>query len=132
MADRKNICVLFATAVGDDGFVTRLGATEAKHATERCLNRIERAVAAHTGEVLAMQDGSLLACFERCDAGVLAASEMLDRIRSLPALSGMRQPVRIGLHYGIERVGGQIKDVVAFRRGAGLGQRRQQVGGQSA
>lgn len=101
MADRKNICVLFASAVGDDGFVTRLGATEAKHATERCLNRIERAVAAHSGEVLATQDGSLLACFERCDAGALAASEMLDRIRSLPALSGMRQPVRVGLHYGI-------------------------------
>ena len=101
MSDRKNLCVLVANAIADDGFVARLGTTEATHAAERCLNRIERAIASHDGRLLLQQGFSMVACFDRCDAGVLAANEMLDRIRSLPSVSGLRQPVHIGLHYGI-------------------------------
>lgn len=101
MSERKNLCVLVANATAGDNFVARLGNTEAAHAAERCLNRIERAIAAHDGHLLLQQGFSIVACFDRCDAGVLAANDMLDRIRSLPNLSGLRQPVHIGLHYGI-------------------------------
>ncbi|MCV2217219.1 FHA domain-containing protein [Thauera sp. Sel9] len=101
MPDRKNLCVLAANALADDSFVARLGSTEASHAAERCLNRIERAIAAHGGRMLQQQGRSIVAAFERCDTGVLAASDMLERIRNLPSMNGLRQPVRIGLHYGI-------------------------------
>ena len=101
MSDCKNLCVLVANAIAGEDFVARLGNTEATHAAERCLNRIERAVSAHGGHLLLQQGFSIVACFDRCDAGVLAASDMLDRIRSLPNQGGLRQPVHIGLHYGI-------------------------------
>lgn len=100
MSERRNSCVLVATMQADDRLVTRLGATEAAHAAERCLNRIERAIDAHGGRILARQADQIVVGFEQCDAAVLAASDMLDRVRSLPPLSGMRQPLRIGLHYG--------------------------------
>jgi len=100
MSDRKNRCVLVANAIADERFIARLGATEAAHAADRCLNRIERSIAAHDGKLWEQQGFSRVACFDHCDAGVLAASEMLDRIRSLPNVNGLGQPVRIGLHYG--------------------------------
>lgn len=100
MPERRNSCVLVATVQTDDRLVARLGAAEAAHAAERCLNRIERAIGAHDGTVLDRQEEQIIVGFEQCDAAVLAASEMLDRVRSLPPLSGMRQPVRIGVHYG--------------------------------
>ncbi len=105
MSERRNLCVLVATTLGDDRLLARLGATEATHIAERCLNRIERAVESHGGRVLKRQADGLVVSFERCDAGVLAASEVLERIRSLPPLSGARQPVRVGLHYGVVEPG---------------------------
>lgn len=116
MSDRKNLCVLVANAIADDSLVVRLGTTEAAHAAERCLNRVERAIAAHGGRTLMQQGLSIVAAFERCDAGVLAASEMLDRIRSLPSMNGLRQPVRIGLHYGIVDPSGEAGEGIDAAR----------------
>ena len=109
MPDRKNRCVLVANAIADDTLVERLGATEASHAAERCLNRIERALAAHDGQ-MRQQEHSIVAVFERCDTAVLAACNMLDRIRNLPSVTGLRQPVRIGLHYGIVEPAGEAEN----------------------
>lgn len=100
MSDCINLCVLVANAIVDDDFIARVGANEATHAAERCLNRIERAIAAHDGKLLIQQGFARVAHFERCDSAVLAASDMLDRIHGLPNINGLRQPVRIGLHYG--------------------------------
>ncbi len=100
MSERRNSCVLVATMRADDRLVARLGATEAAHAAERCRNRIERAIDAHGGSVLSRQAEQIVVGFDQCDAAVLAASDMLERVHALPPLSGMRQPLRIGLHYG--------------------------------
>ncbi|HRP22376.1 MAG TPA: FHA domain-containing protein [Thauera sp.] len=101
MSERKNLCVLVALHRDNGPLATQLGEQEALHAAERCANRIERAIAAQGGRIVLTATGTTIACFERCDAGVLAAHDALQRIRSLPPLRGARQPVRLGLHYGI-------------------------------
>ncbi|ATE61411.1 FHA domain-containing protein [Thauera sinica] len=101
MPERKNLCVLAATLPSDARLAARLGADEAAHAVDRCMRRMERSIDGHGGSVVRHQAESIVATFERCDAGVLAACEMLERVRSLPPLSGSRQTVCIGLHYGV-------------------------------
>lgn len=100
MSERKNLCVLVALHHGNQTLAERIGEDEARHAAERCANRIERAVAAHGGKVLSLDAGRTVAVFDSTDAGVQAASEALQRIRNLPPLRGTRQPVRLGLHHG--------------------------------
>ena len=101
MSERKNLCVLAATLPSDARLAARLGADEAAHALDRCMRRIERSIDSHGGTVIDSRADSVLAGFERCDSGILAACEILDRVRSLPPLSGTRQTVCIGLHYGM-------------------------------
>ena len=101
MSERKNLCVLAATIPSDVRLAARLGADEAAHALDRCMRRMERAIDGHGGSIVRQQPESVVATFERCDAGIVAACEMLERVRSLPPLSGSRQTVCIGLHYGM-------------------------------
>jgi adenylate cyclase len=100
MTERKNLCIFVAHLQPDERLVTRIGSAEAKHAAERCGHRIERAVAAHGGNLLRSSPDLLLASFERCDMGALAACDALNRVRALPPISSLRQPAHIGLHYG--------------------------------
>ena len=93
MAERKNLCVLAASIPNDGRLAARLGADEAAHALDRCMHRVERAIDGHGGTILLRREDGLIATFDRCDAGALAACEMLERVRSLPALSGNRQTV---------------------------------------
>ena len=101
MSERKNLCVLVALHRWEGDLADQLGEDEARHASERCANRIERAISAQGGKLLHQEPGQTVAVFERSDAGVLAAADALERIRNLPPLRGARQPVRLGLHYGI-------------------------------
>jgi adenylate cyclase len=101
MPERKNLCVLVALHRWEGALADQLGEDEARHASERCANRIERAISAQGGKILHQEPGQTLAVFERSDAGVQAAADALQRIRNLPPLRGAGQPVRLGLHYGI-------------------------------
>ncbi|TAH40660.1 MAG: FHA domain-containing protein [Betaproteobacteria bacterium] len=101
MSERKNLCVLAATIPSDARLAERLGADEAAHALDRCMRRLERAIDGNGGDAVRHRPDALIATFERCDAGALAACEMLERMRNLPPLSGSRQTVCIGLHYGV-------------------------------
>ncbi len=101
MSERKNLCVFVALHPSDGQLAAQLGEQEALHAAERCANRIERALAAHSARILVAETDTTVAVFERCDSAVLAASDALQRIHGLPPLRGARQPVRIGLHYGV-------------------------------
>ena len=101
MPERKNLCVLVALHHWSGTLADQLGEDEARRASERCANRIERAISAHAGTVLCAEPGETAAVFERSDAGVQAASDALQRIHHLPPLRGARQPVRVGVHYGI-------------------------------
>ena len=100
MIPRRNLCVLSVEVIGGASLTQRLGHTEARRAIDRCVNRIGRVVEANAGLLLRMAGNHLCAAFERCDAGVLAAREMLDRVASLPPISGVSLPVHIGLHFG--------------------------------
>ncbi|MDX9884081.1 FHA domain-containing protein [Thauera sp.] len=101
MPERKNLCVLVALHNWDGPLAGQLGEDEARHASERCANRIERAISAQGGKLLHQEPDQTVAVFERSDAGVQAAVDALERIRNLPPLRGAHQPVRLGLHYGI-------------------------------
>ncbi len=93
-------CVLVAEIVGGDRLVTRLGEAETTRALDRCLNRIDLAIGSGNGEIVARDRSAVIATFEECDDGVLAACEAIDRVRKLPPVSGTQMQLRIGVHYG--------------------------------
>lgn len=100
MPERKNLCVLVALHPIDAALAERLGTDEASHAAERHAKRIERAIVMQGGRILLASPEQTIAGFDRSDAAVLAASEALERLHDLPPVRGVRQTVRIGLHYG--------------------------------
>ena len=100
MPNPLDLCVLVAEIVGGDRLIPRLGEAETARALERCLNRIDLAIGGSGGEIIARDRAALIATFEQCDGGVMAACEALDRVRKLPPVSGMQMRVRIGVHYG--------------------------------
>jgi hypothetical protein len=100
MIPRRNLCVLTTEVIGGALLAQRLGEGEARRAVDRCMNRIGRVVESNAGLLLKVTGDSLCAGFERCDAGVQAACEMLERVASLPPISGVRLPIHIGVHYG--------------------------------
>ena len=83
MSERKNLCVLVALHRWEGDLADQLGEDEARHASERCANRIERAISAQGGKLLHQEPGQTVAVFERSDAGVQAAADALERIRNL-------------------------------------------------
>jgi len=105
MSQPKNVCVLVAEVPGRERLAEALGAGEADHAVERCMHRIDRAIEAHAGAASRRDPARVSATFERCEAGILAACEMLERVQSLPPLRGLRMAIRIGLHYGAVATG---------------------------
>ncbi len=125
MSERKNLCVLVAFHHGDQPLADRIGEDEARHAAERCANRLERAVAAHEGRILSVDAGRTVAVFDSTDAGVQAASDALQRIRNLPPLRGTRQPIRLGLHHGTVE---NLETDVAEATGEGIDVARQLAG----
>lgn len=100
MTPRRNLCVLTTEVIGGASLAQRLGEVESRRAVDRCMNRIGRVVESNAGLLLRVTGDSLCAGFEKCDAGVQAACEMLERISSLPPISGVRLPIHIGVHYG--------------------------------
>lgn len=100
MTERKNTCILVAEVAGSERLIGRMRAEEAQHAVDRCLNRIDRVIESNGGTRLTREPQGLSAGFERCDAAVLAACEMLERVASLPPMSGVQLSTRIGVHYG--------------------------------
>ncbi len=100
MAERKNLCVMVTEVVGSPALDASLGIVEARHAVDRAMRRIDLALEANNGIVLKTDANSVTASFERTEQAILAACEMLERIKNLPPLAGKRLAVRLGLHYG--------------------------------
>lgn len=96
----KDLCVLFGDVSGSTRLYEKLGDTEALHAVERCLNRMERACAAHGGRVVKTIGDEIMAVFDSAAAGMQAACEMQRRIDDLPPVSGVKMAIRIGFHFG--------------------------------
>lgn len=100
MIPHRNLCVISTEVIGGAPLAQRLGETEARRAMDRCMNRIGRVVESNAGLLLKLTGDRLCAGFERCDDGVLAAREMLERVASLPPISGLTLPIHIGVHFG--------------------------------
>lgn len=101
MSLRRNLCVLKTEVIGGDRLAQRIGAAEARHAVDRCMNRVGRVLESNAGVLLQASPEGLLASFERCDSAVQSACEMLERVASLPPMSGVQLQIRIGVHYGV-------------------------------
>ncbi|MBL8436754.1 MAG: adenylate/guanylate cyclase domain-containing protein [Zoogloeaceae bacterium] len=105
MNSRRNLCVLATEVIGGATLAQRLGEVEGKRAVDRCVNRVGRVVESNHGLFLHAEGDRLIAGFERCDTGVQAACEMLERVASLPPNSGVRLAIHVGVHYGPVDVG---------------------------
>jgi adenylate cyclase len=108
-------CLLVAEILGGARLNERFGPVEATRAIERCLHRISTIVETSRGHLLSADLTGLSAHFERCDIGLHAASEMLERVATLPPSSGVRLDIRIGLHYVAGRKEAE-QDVLAMVR----------------
>lgn len=121
--------VLFADVSGSARLFQRLGDTEAVHAVERCLKRMNRSIEGYQGRTVKVAGDELLATFNSAEEACQAAIDMQQRIADLPPVSGLKLTIRIGLHAGdtIEDASGQIAgDVVTTTaRIVGLARRDQ-------
>ena len=97
---QQNLCVLFADVAGSDRLYEKLGDAEALYAVDRCMKRMERGVAIHSGRVVKIIGDEMMAVFHDADSAVQAACEIQQRIDSLPPVSGVKLSIRAGLHFG--------------------------------
>lgn len=99
-------CVLFAEILGNQKLAEKLGQVEAQRALDRARNRIMRAVEAHHGSALLDQGHRLIAAFSRADDALEAASDMQEKVRRLPPVSGITLGLKIGMACGELRTDG--------------------------
>lgn len=93
--------VMFADVSDSARLFERLGDTEASYAVERCLKRMERAIAGYGGRTINVSSDGLLAVFESAERSCQAAIDMQSRVSKLPPVSGLKLTIRIGLHIGL-------------------------------
>jgi class 3 adenylate cyclase len=97
---QRKLCVLFADVCGSTRLYEKLGDSEALHAVDRCITRMERATAIYEGRVVKTIGDEVMAIFPSADAAFQAACEMQQRIDALPPVSGLKLTIRVGFHYG--------------------------------
>ncbi|WP_160329883.1 adenylate/guanylate cyclase domain-containing protein [Sterolibacterium denitrificans] len=106
---QRRLCVLYADVAGSKRLTERIGEAEAARAFERCFNRMERAVSSFNGRIVKHIGERLMAVFEGAEGvegtegaeeALRAACEMQSRVEKLPAVSGIKLALGIGLHHG--------------------------------
>lgn len=96
----QELAVLFADVSGSAKLHQKLGDTEALHAVDRCIKRMERSVEGFRGRILKIAGDELLAVFNAAEDAFHAACDMQQRIADLPPVSGIKLSIRIGFHQG--------------------------------
>lgn len=96
----RELSVLFADVSGSTRLYEKLGDTEALHAVDRCLKRMQRAVEGFRGRIVKTIGDEVMAVFEEADDAFQAATEMQQRISDLPPVSGVKLAIRVGFHHG--------------------------------
>lgn len=99
--NQRRMIVMFADVSDSARLFERLGDTEAAYAVERCLKRMERAIAGYGGRTVDVSGDGLLALFEAAEKACCAAVDMQSRVAKLPPVSGLKLTIRIGLHIGL-------------------------------
>lgn len=97
---QRKLIVMYADVSGSARLFERLGDTEAMHAVDRCLKRMQRSIESYRGRTVQIVGDELLATFEAAEDGCQAAIDMQQRISDLPPVSGLKLTIRIGLHSG--------------------------------
>ena len=110
------ITIVRGEIIGGTRLVARLGRTEAAHAVDRCLKRVERVVAGFRGKLLRSGDGQTTTAFLTPEEACLAAIEMQRRVTDLPPVSGVKLTIRLGVHGaadedGAASVAGQLLEL---------------------
>ncbi|MFZ5508843.1 MAG: adenylate/guanylate cyclase domain-containing protein [Pseudomonadota bacterium] len=103
---QRKLCVLFADVSGSTRLHEKLGDKEARHAVERCINRMTRVTEMRHGRVVKTLGDELMAVFAAAEDGLQAACEMQQRVADLPPVSGVKLSIRVGLHHGAVTVDG--------------------------
>jgi hypothetical protein len=90
----SKVTAMIAEILGVAEIAGHIGEGEAAHAAERCLSRIERAVAGHGGRVIESAGQRLVAHFDSTESATQAAADIQARVAALPPVSGMKLTVR--------------------------------------
>ena len=105
----SELSILFAGVSGSSRLYEKLGKTEALHAVDRCLKRMERGVDGFRGRIVKTVGDELMAVFPTPDDALQAAGEMQQRVGDLPPVSGVKLAIRVGFHHGaVREEGGEV------------------------
>jgi len=105
----SELSILFAGVSGSSRLYEKLGETEALHAVDRCLKRMERGVDGFRGRIVKTVGDELMAVFPTADDALQAAGEMQQRVGDLPPVSGVKLAIRVGFHHGaVREEGGEV------------------------
>lgn len=96
----RKLAVLFADVSGSTKLYEKLGDTEALHAVDRCIKRMERAIEGFRGRLVKTIGDEVMAAFETAEDAFQAAIEMQQRVTDLPPVSGVKLAIRVGFHFG--------------------------------
>lgn len=128
---QRKLIVMFADVAGSAQLFERLGDTEAMHAVERCLKRMDRSIKSYRGRTVQIVGDELLAAFETPEDACQASIDMQQRIADLPPVSGLKLTIRIGLHAGlVNETDGELSGevITTAARVVGLARRDQILG----
>ncbi|MDD5035442.1 MAG: adenylate/guanylate cyclase domain-containing protein [Methylococcaceae bacterium] len=108
------LCVMFADISGSTRLYERLGDREASSLVNSCLDEMKSTVLPFQGRVVMTIGDEILVAFASPEKAVMAASDMLGRVGSIPTSLGYRLTLRIGLNFGpvIEDGGNILGDTV--------------------
>lgn len=94
------LAVLFADIVSSTRLYDSLGDTQAKKMVDECVALMRGIVAHYGGRVIKTIGDEVMCVLPDADSACLAATDMQLKIMALPALSGVKRAIRVGLHVG--------------------------------
>lgn len=103
----RMLSVVFVVVAGSQRLFEKLGGTEALHAVDRCMKRMQRGIDGFHGQIMKAGRDDLTAIFANANDACQAAIAMQRRVADLPPVSGVQLAIKVGFHQGaaIEEMG---------------------------